>query len=265
MATTSNSSDTRSCATCGEGFGLNPQYSQAQRERARYCSRKCAGRDQLHPRQKMIDLLGGVTRFGMLTFVGEGTPMGRMRRGIFRCDCGTEKPMGLHHIKRGRTFSCGCEAAKRAASRFTKHGAYRTATYKTWNAMIQRCHNKSNSSYEQYGGRGIRVCAEWHGPEGYHRFVAYVGERPRGCTIDRLDNGKGYEPGNVRWATVKEQQNNRRVSRLFTHNGETMNARDWAARLGMGKNTIDARIRAGWSVERALTEPVHFCGGRTAR
>lgn len=213
-------------------------------------------------RKSMDELLGGVTRFGMLTFVAETTPAGVMRRGLFRCDCGTEKPMGLHHIKHGRTVSCGCEAARRAASRFTKHGAYRTPAYKSWNAMMQRCHNEANESYPEYGGRGIRVCPEWHGAQGYHRFIAYVGERPRGHTIDRIDNNLGYQPGNVRWATVKAQQNNRRVSKPITFNGETMNARDWAARLGMGKNTVSERLRAGWTIERALTEPAHMCGGR---
>ncbi|MFS0771050.1 hypothetical protein [Sphingomonas sp. 1P08PE] len=212
----------------------------------------------------LLDLLNGVTRFGKLTFLGEAERSPTMRRGLFRCDCGVTKPMGLHHIRAGKTVSCGCENARRASSRFTKHGAYRDRTYKSWSAMMQRCHNEASDSYPAYGGAGITVWADWHGPEGYHRFLAYVGPRPAGCSIDRIDNDKGYEPGNVRWATTKEQMNNRRRSRPLTYNGETMNAKDWALRLGMGRNTIYERLRAGWSVERALSEPAHMCGGRVA-
>lgn len=245
----------RMCATCGEPYALNPRYSAAQRARSRYCSHRCSGVASAPQRTPMLDLLGGQRRFGMLTFISEGDGTKATRRGVFRCDCGREKLMALHHIKRGKSVSCGCENARRSASRFTKHGGYATPEYGSWSAMMQRCHNEGDAGFPAYGGRGIRVCPQWHGPEGFRRFVAYIGNRPHGHTLDRLDNDKGYEPGNVRWATPKQQQNNRRVSKLYTYQGETMNARDWAARFGFGKNTIDARIAAGWSVEEALTTP----------
>lgn len=262
MADAFPSSNTRPCAMCGLVFKLNPNYSAKQRQRASYCSRQCAGRAQPHTRIAMIDLLGGQTRFGKLTFVDECEAKGLMRRGRFRCDCGNERAMGLHHIRNGKTVSCGCESAKRSASRFTKHGAYRTAEYRSWNAMMQRCHNPNSTSWPDYGGRGISVCEQWHGPIGFNRFLAYVGPRPKGHSIERIDNAKGYMPGNVRWATQKEQMNNRRVSKLISFNGLTLNARDWASKLGMGKNTIDARLKAGWSIERALTTPAAMSGGR---
>jgi hypothetical protein len=188
-----------------------------------------------------------------------------MRRGLFRCDCGNEKPMGLHHVKHGRTISCGCENARRSSSRFTKHGAYKTSTYKSWNAMIQRCHNPNSTSYAQYGGRGISVCIQWAGADGYLQFARDVGERPNGTTLDRIDSNGNYEPGNVRWATPKTQQNNRRITKLITHDGVTLSQSEWAERLGLSRNAISERLRAGWSVERALTEPGRRCGGAQSK
>lgn len=264
MAAPSITSDRRTCTTCGAIYAMNPRYSAAKRARSRFCSRKCAGLATEPVRRAMSQLLGGRERFGQLTFIEEGKPCGRQRRGRFRCDCGTVKDMLLNHIRAGKVISCGCEGARRSASRFTKHGAYSTPTYKTWNAMMQRCHNPDNTSFPRYGGRGIAVDPAWHGPEGFHRFLAYVGPRPAGTSIERIDNDKGYRPGNVRWATAKEQQNNRGLSRIITFDGKAMNVRDWSRHLGMGKNTVDARLRAGWSVERALTEPVHKSGEHVA-
>lgn len=266
MAIPVSNREHRDCATCGARFYLNPRYSAAQKADARFCSRVCQSQHR-RPRKlvPMATLLGDKTRFGLLTYLGEGPRTATTRRGIFECDCGTVKPMAIHRIRNGTVYSCGCEGARRTASRFTKHGGYKTGEYKSWNAMMQRCHNENDTSYPYYGAKGIAVCHQWHGPQGFLRFHAYIGERPSGMSIDRIDNDKGYEPGNVRWATDKQQTNNRSTSKLLTFRGETMNSRDWGARLGMGKNTISERLRAGWSVERALTEPAHMCGGRASR
>lgn len=265
MAETMHSHMTRNCKECGTPFELNRRYSAAQRGRALYCSPRCSGKASAPVRTDMLVLLGGVRRFGKLTFIREGASTRTTRRGIFRCDCGNEKPMAIHHIKHGRTVSCGCEGGKRAASRFTKHGGYQTPEYKSWNAMMQRCYNPNSTSFQDYGARGIVVCPDWQGPQGFHRFVAYMGARPLGQTLDRIDSNGNYEPGNVRWATAKVQMNNRRVSRVIAYGGLAMNATDWARHLGMGKNTVDERLRKGWTVERALSEPVHRCGGNVKR
>ena len=105
-----------------------------------------------------------------------------------------------------------------------------------------------------YGGRGIRVCERW---KSYEAFFADVGARPSAeHSLDRIDTNGHYEPGNVRWATRREQNRNHRYHRWLTHQGETKMLAEWAEETGIGRSTIHLRLKAGWSTERALTEPV---------
>lgn len=260
MAEHDNTGETRVCAMCGGTFLLNPRYSTAQRDRARYCGRACAGKGGNHSRKPLLELMAGQTRFGLLTYVSEGPDRKATRRAIFRCDCGTVKPMGLNHILSGKVVSCGCEAQKRSRSRFTTHGEYRSAEYRSWNAMMQRCHNENNDNYPDYGGRGISVCKQWHGPLGVKRFIAYMGKRPDGMTLDRINNDGNYEPGNVRWATPTTQMNNRRSTRMLTHDGVTRPIADWNRDLGLSKNGVSERLRKGWSIADAVTVPAKATG-----
>lgn len=252
--------DKRICAICGATFHLNPRYSAAQKTRARYCSPRCAGRGQPHPQKTITELLGGETRFGILTVIGEGEPiLGKghpARRARCRCDCGNIRDVQPGKLKTGRHQSCGCEAAKKSRERFTKHGGYRTPEYKSWNAMMQRCTNPRNTSYAEYGGRGIMIAPQWMGPDGFLQFVADLGHRPDGMTLDRIKSDGNYEPGNVRWATRKVQQNNRQMCKPLTLDGLTLTQSEWTERRGWGKNVIGERLKKGWTVERALTEPV---------
>lgn len=119
--------------------------------------------------------------------------------------------------------------------------------------MLRRCEDPSRPGYPNYGGRGIRVCDRWHD---FTAFSADVGERPSPRhSLDRIDNARGYEPGNVRWATRHEQSRNTRRNIRLTHNGETMVLADWAKRLGVPWARLYARIKAGWPAEAALTLP----------
>jgi hypothetical protein len=144
---------------------------------------------------------------------------------LCHCDCGEEIIIRGYSLKRGITKSCGClrdemslERARRMGSTHgwqAKHGharrQKRTRTYTSWMAMHERCRNSKLKKWKVYGGRGITVCSRWSGEHGFENFLSDMGERPTGKTLDRFPNGDGnYEPGNTRWATLSEQNNNRR-------------------------------------------------------
>ena len=126
--------------------------------------------------------------------------------------------------------------------------------------MVSRCHNKNDKSFRYYGGRGIAVCAEWRGRGGYDAFCRYltttIGPRPRTYQIDRIDNTRGYERGNIKWSTAKENSNNRRSNRSVTVKGVTRTAAEWAARVGVRSQIITNRLTAGWSPYDAVMRPV---------
>lgn len=130
-----------------------------------------------------------------------------------------------------------------------------TTEYRIWCSMIHRCENPKNKRFSRYGGRGISVCEAWR--ESYQTFLRDVGRRPTDeHTLDRIDNDGNYEPGNVRWATRLEQQNNRSDVRRMTLGGETLPLEAWAARLGVSSSTLWSRIYRGWSDEKTLTHPL---------
>lgn len=132
-----------------------------------------------------------------------------------------------------------------------------------WVSMLQRCRNPSCESFPNYGGRGITVCERWSGDDGLSNFIADMGRKPSGCSIDRIDNDGPYSPENCRWATRKEQQRNRRANCNVTIGTETKCLTEWAEVLGINIKTVYKRIHVfGWEPLRALTEPVTGRGRR---
>ena len=131
-----------------------------------------------------------------------------------------------------------------------KHGAYGTSEYNVWRSMIQRCTNPKVKNWHLYGGRGITVCQQWR--DSAAAFLAYMGPRPSDCELDRIDNNGNYEPGNVRWATHRQNTNNRRVTLLLTAQGQTLPLSEWAERTGLSYELLFDRFVAGWSASRIL-------------
>lgn len=135
------------------------------------------------------------------------------------------------------------------------HGLSYTPEYRAWQQMRLRCTSPKHAAWPSYGGRGITVCDRWL--ESVQAFVADMGPKPTPQhELDRIDNSKGYEPGNCRWATRKANDRNRRSNRMVTFRGERLALAEWCERLGLPRDTTKKRLDAGWPVEKALTTPV---------
>jgi hypothetical protein len=131
------------------------------------------------------------------------------------------------------------------------HGGSKSITYRSWRAMKNRVLNSNAADYPYYGGRGIKVHEEW--ARDFEAFLRDMGPRPsRSHSIDRIDVGGHYEPGNCRWATASEQQRNKRDTRLVSFMGERMSVPDLITRCGLPAGLVRQRLRRGWSVERAV-------------
>lgn len=131
---------------------------------------------------------------------------------LFRCDCGNEPSLRIKSVRIGHTKSCGCLHSEGVAARNTTHGLSRAygSEFRIWKGMRARCSNPRHNDFKLYGGRGISVCDRW---SDFAAFVEDMGPRPAGLSIDRINVNGNYEPGNCRWATAKEQANNKRNSR----------------------------------------------------
>ena len=142
-------------------------------------------------------------KFGRLTAVRFDYYNNYIQYWLFKCDCKNEKVISVSAVKKGNTKSCGCLYRKAR----TIHGMSRTRTYKSWNAMKNRCLNKRCKDYKDYGGRGITICDRWMR---FENFFEDMGERPIGKSIDRINNDGNYCKSNCKWSTPKEQSNNMR-------------------------------------------------------
>jgi hypothetical protein len=194
-------------------------------------------------------------RFGRLVVISE-SPKRTKSRGVYwfcKCDCGATKEVASQHLVKGLTVSCGCYAKEVNLKKNTTHGHFGTPTYKSWDKMIQRCCNPNCPEYRYYGGRGITICEAW---SDFANFLADMGERPAGTSIDRINVNLGYFKGNCRWATSTIQANNTRRNTLITHNGKTKTIAEWAKEKNLNYDVLYSRIKKhGWSVVEALETP----------
>lgn len=202
-------------------------------------------------RQKHSALVGSV--FGKWTVVAFHESNGRYR--ICRCSCGrTEKAVKAAALENGTNSRCMlCSNELRMVTQLKARGR-NMVTWRSWNHAEQRCHNPNNLSYQRYGGRGIKMCERWR--EAFENFLEDMGPRPSGTSLDRIDNNGDYEPGNCRWATPEEQNNNKRTNRLITLNGVQDTVTRWARKYGIHKDTIFGRLFRGWDAQTAITTPI---------
>jgi hypothetical protein len=202
------------------------------------------------------DIRGQVfTRWLVKSYAGTNKHKQSMWLCVCSCPDKREKVINIGALLNGRSKSCGCLYRETRRTSAMTHGGCYDPLYQCWNGMMQRCYNKNHESYPAYGGVGITVCERWHH---YPNFKADMEPRPNTdyFSLDRFPNKAGnYEPGNVRWATRSEQQQNRKNNVLMTHNGVTQCQEAWTKQLGWHRSKIKNRRRAGWSVERILSTP----------
>lgn len=158
---------------------------------------------------KRIEVPQG-TRFGSLVVIREAQKRGEKRAFECQCGCGAFAVVALGHLRTGSIVSCGCHGRNLKPNMTHGHtsGGQFSPTHRSWVAMKNRCKYPSQKNWKNYGGRGICVCERWM--SSFQNFLDDMGERPEGKTLDRIDSDRGYEPGNCRWATRKEQEGNKR-------------------------------------------------------
>lgn len=202
---------------------------------------------------KKIDMIG--RRYGRLIVESE---VGRSGSGSIRylckCDCGKEKEVDGTLLRNGQSKSCGCYNY----DVITKYGnaVYKEKLYSVWNSIKDRCRNKNNKAYKNYGGRGIRICQEWENDYNAFKTWAYENGYSDRMWIDRIDNDGNYCPSNCRWATAKEQARNKRTTHKIRYKDKYICLTDAAELSGIKFATLKRRLDLGWTQDR-LFEPVH--------
>lgn len=201
-------------------------------------------------------ILAAGQKFARLTTLG---PFRNAKGGLWflcRCKCGAVRFYKGATLRNGHIKSCGCLKAQCLITGRTKHGHSTrerlTPTYRTWQAMKSRCLNPSVACYANYGGRGITVCGQWMR---FENFLADMGEKPDGLTIERINNHGNYESSNCRWARSEEQAANKRTNRFLTINNKTLCIAEWARVSGTDKSTISRRVKLGWHPQSAVFDP----------
>lgn len=197
---------------------------------------------QISPKFK--DITG--QKFNHLTVKNRETnSKNKQARWLCLCDCGNKTITTTSHLKNGHTRTCGCKSFDDVSPSRLTHGhakkGRRSKTFYTWSSMKDRCFDKNNKRYYDYGGRGIVVCKRWI--NSFDNFLSDMGEKPNGMTLERINNSLGYAKDNCRWATLKEQSRNKRNNVVITINGETKILQDWCDIYKINPATIRSRVK----------------------
>ena len=203
---------------------------------------------------KKLELTG--MRFGRLLVLKKGaTPIHGHSSWVCRCDCGNEITVMGCHLTTSHTKSCGCLQLELTNGFVPTHGESKSRLYAIWKSMKGRCERSTDPRFADYGGRNIFVCEEWRNNYESFRNWAVANGYSDKLTLDRIDNDKGYCPDNCRWATQKEQANNKRSNHYIEFNGERKTLQEWANTIGMTHSALIRRLQRWGSVEEALTIP----------
>ena len=195
-------------------------------------------------------------KFGKLTIIREVepniTPCGtKQRKFLCKCECGNEVVRIMQTLLRGAKTSCGCDTSSYIQKYFNKES--KSFLYSTWIGIRQRCNNPNNSSYKNYGGRGVSICKEWN--DDFLAFQKWSKENGAqvGLQIDRIDVNGNYEPSNCRWVDTITQANNKRSNRVIEYRGEKHTVMEWSRKTGVKESVIRSRIdKYGCTIGQAL-------------
>lgn len=196
----------------------------------------------------MDKLIG--TRFGRLIVIEMKGKKGYEKIYTCRCDCGQTKDVYRSNLMQGRTTSCGC--LWKESIRKGVHQGRRTRLYRIWTNMKTRCYNPRSPGYNDYGGRGIRICDEWRYDFAAFRDWALANGYSDRLSIERIDYNGNYEPNNCKWVGLEMQSKNRRGNRFITICGETRTLKEWCRALGLNYKTVHSRISRGMDEKEAL-------------
>lgn len=206
-----------------------------------------------------IDLTGMV--FNELTVIKESIPRIGSRGRKFtmwtcKCSCGTERDIQGECLKKGNNKSCGCLRRKMTIQKNTTHGECHTPEYSAWGQMVDRCSNPKSTCWKNYGGRGISVCERWLK---FENFLEDMGKKTSPLhSIDRKNVNGNYESENCKWSTNKEQQRNKRNSRLIEINGESKCVAEWSDISGIRQGTIWHRLKSGWTNKSSVFHALNY-------
>lgn len=204
---------------------------------------------------KRISLVGRI--FGKLKVIADAPTLvhkGKHRgRSLCLCECGKESIRINSDLIGEHTRSCGCLVVGAAVKHGHSVGSRPSRTYESWGNLIQRCTNPKHPRYHDYGGRGITVCEKWI--DSFDAFLKDMGDCPPELTIERIDNNRGYEPGNCKWATRAEQHQNRRDNKILTVRGITLPFTTLCKHFGVPFPRTRSRLLRGWNLEEAFFTP----------
>lgn len=233
---------------CSCGKKCTKRYTDMKKGRTKSCG-------HLKEQQKLPNLEG--EKFNSLLAIKELDIVNGQRLYLFKCDCGKEVIRQIKEVKRGKVKSCGCGVINGIKRANTTHGMTNSRLYNIYRGMIDRCNNKKQTGYKNYGGRGIKVCDEWLSSfESFYEWAINNGYSEE-LSIDRINNDGNYEPSNCRWADSYTQQNNTSQNIVFEYDGKTQTLAEWARELNLSYYALWKRInKYGYSFEKAITHNI---------